>query len=574
MAKCRSRFAVSAGLWLVGCGLVLGCGGSSGAGGHAGASGSGGGGAGGGRICVSMSNGCSCYQAPSDAQPPACSGGSVAKLPGDVGVCCQSAGGVACQCEAYACINDANAGYCTCGPSDAVRGALTGDVVTACPAPAAATTGQCCYSKGANSCTCSTLACAGDEVPVAACALADVTVCGAGDVPPGTSVVNSCSGASGVAGSGGSAGAGASSGGRAGGAGGSGRGGAGGAAGGTGGGAAGVGGGAAGSGGHGTGGAGGGAGSHGSGGAGGGARDGGVDGGNLATCDVSVNNGLNGAGHDFDGDGVPDCVDTRVGSTSSRLDIVLYKGLGGGGFSPIPAITRNALTGVTIVTQIADLDGDGCNDVVVLSGPLATGTSFAVAYLRGQRNGIFALPSPGPTGVVERAPLTSVLGDFTGDGNPDVLMAGAATTASNTAEVRWLVFSGSAGPDGTAPVAVLTEVDTDSGLTAGAVGGGAGPVGVGDFNGDKKLDAVAILSYMGASSSQSYEEVVLALGDGHGGFTSSSSIPGTKGATSATIDDVNSDGHLDIQVELGSSAVPVTFYGDGTGTFSMTPPAP
>ena len=402
---------------------------------------------------------------------------------------------------------------------------------------------------------------------MAACALTNVTVCGAGVVPAGTSVVNSCLG-----GSGGSSGASGSSGGHAGGAGGSGRGGAGGAMGGAGGrGVAGAGGGA----GSGGGGPGGSAGIHGSGGTGGGPTDGGADGGMLSTCAVSVNNGLNGADHDFDGDGIPDCIQTIPGTLSDvRQDIALYKGLTGGGFSPIPTITYKALTAHIQVTQIADLDGDGCNDIVILTGPATTGTSFTVTYVRGQRNDRFALPSPAPTGVVETAPLETVLGDFTGDGNPDVFMLAAAKTASNTTEVHWLVFSGSAGPDPNASVAVLTEVDTDSGLAAGGNGGGAAPVGVGDFNSDEKLDAIALFSYLGASSSQSYEEVVLALGDGHGGFTASSPIPGTAGATAATVDDVNVDGFLDLEVELGSSTVPVTFYGDGTGMFSMTPPAP
>ena len=553
--------------------LVLGCGGSPGPGGQAGASGSGGAGAGNGLICFNTSNGCNCFEGQSDPQSPACNAGSVTKLPGDLGVCCQTEDGSSCQCEAYTCINDSNAEYCTCGPSSTVRGSLTGEVATVCPA--ALTTGHCCYSKGLNSCTCSVLACAGDEVPVTTCALTNVTVCGAGDVVAGT-LINSCSGVSGAAG--GSSGRGGSSGGLTGGAGGSGRGGAGGmaAAGGAGGKGGASAGGASGSGGRGVAGAGGAAGSHGAGATGGGPSDGGVDGAILSTCTVSVNNGLNGAGHDFDCDGIPDCVVTRFESGSSRQDIALHKGLVSGGFSPVPTMTYDAWTAFIMVTQIADLDGDGCNDVVVWSGPQSTGTSLAVTYIRGQGTGVFALPSPAPTGIVESpsVPLASVLGDFTNDGNPDIFMAGTAKTATNTAQVHWLVFSGSAGPDPNAFVAVLGEVDTDSGLSAGAAGGGASPVGVGDFNGDNKLDVIALLSYMGATSSQSYQELVLAVGDGHGGFTSSSPIPGTQGATSATIDDVNGDGHLDLQVEVAGATAPVTFYGDGTGTFSMTAPAP
>src|SRR5579863_5418798 len=131
MTKCCSRFAVSTAVWLLGSILVLGCGRSPGSGGHAGASG-GGAGTGAGRICFNTSNGCNCDVGQSDAQPLACNAGSVTQGPGDVGVCCQSQDGLACQCEAYTCINESNAVYCTCGPSGTVRGALTGDVTGVC----------------------------------------------------------------------------------------------------------------------------------------------------------------------------------------------------------------------------------------------------------------------------------------------------------------------------------------------------------------------------------------------------------------------------------------------------------
>ena len=49
-------------------------------------------------------------------------------------------------------------------------------------------------------------------------------------------------------------------------------------------------------------------------------------------------------------------------------------------------------------------------------------------------------------------------------------------------------------------------------------------------------------------------------------------MAGTDGVTSGTLADVNTDGNLDLQVYINSAATPTTFYGDGAGHFSTTPP--
>jgi hypothetical protein len=60
------------------------------------------------------------------------------------------------------------------------------------------------------------------------------------------------------------------------------------------------------------------------------------------------------------------------------------------------------------------------------------------------------------------------------------------------------------------------------------------------------------------------------MGRGDGNFDTTTTVPGTSGATNVTVGDTNTDGKLDLTVELPGGAT--VFYGDGAGNFSTTPP--
>jgi hypothetical protein len=142
---------------------------------------------------------------------------------------------------------------------------------------------------------------------------------------------------------------------------------------------------------------------------------------------------------------------------------------------------------------------------------------------------------PGP------APITTVAADFTGDGKPDV----ATTTqfGQGSAVVMPNLGTGTFG-------APLTVAGTS----------GSQSLAAGDVNGDGKRDLVGMTA----------NNVVVALGNGSGGFTAAGSYPETIGAQiQAILSDLNNDGKLDIVAMTFASVQ--TLINNGNGTFHAGP---
>lgn len=112
---------------------------------------------------------------------------------------------------------------------------------------------------------------------------------------------------------------------------------------------------------------------------------------------------------DMNGDGAKDL----VSSTDQNDLIAYYPNLGGGSFGPEAVIaTVNGPRGV----DIADLDGDGDNDVAATSWFLGGGVFYAL----NAGGGVFDAPvliDPSPYG-----PIHLVAGDLDGDGDPDLVV--------------------------------------------------------------------------------------------------------------------------------------------------------
>ena len=224
---------------------------------------------------------------------------------------------------------------------------------------------------------------------------------------------------------------------------------------------------------------------------------------------------------DFNGDGLPDLVFASEADTSPSQVGVIF---GAANFTlQSPASYAVGLTPGPPV--LADLNGDGVLDLVVAP---STGSSGNVSVLLGYGDGSFqpAVSFPAAAGAQSVA-----VGDFNGDGKPDLIVS---TFSLTTFLSNLLVFLGNG--DGTfqAPIVTTSPI---SGTT---------PVVVGDFNKDGKLDVLA--------GGQIW------LGNGNGTFRATSTFVG-----GLVVADMNGDGNLDV-VGTGGGGVLVQL-GNGDGTF-------
>ena len=175
---------------------------------------------------------------------------------------------------------------------------------------------------------------------------------------------------------------------------------------------------------------------------------------------------------------------------------------------------------------------------------VATGNSFSLpgtATLGPVSGGTGFLNVPIPvvdSGLADAPPIVAI-GDFNGDGIPDILSAphgGIAVSLGNG--------------DGTFAVPLIPKLDSADGINA---------FGVGDFNGDGLTDLLV--------DDEDTSKLTVLLGNGDGTFTVGQTMP--YNSKSIAIADFNGDGKLDIalpgNILLGN--------GDGTFTAAANPPA-
>ena len=246
---------------------------------------------------------------------------------------------------------------------------------------------------------------------------------------------------------------------------------------------------------------------------------------------------------DFNGDGHFDLAvaDHNINAPSAGAVSVLL-GNGSGGFSAAPgspfAVGNNPSS-----VAVGDFNGDGHSDLAV-----ANFEGNSVSVLLGNGSGGFSAASGSPF-AVGQYPTSVAVGDFNGDGHPDLAVANAGG-----ASVSVLLGNGSGGFSA-APGSPF------------AVGNKPVSMAVGDFNGDGYRDL--------AVANESGNSVSVLLGNGSGGFSAAPGSPFAVGVepSSVAVGDLNGDGHVDLAVVNHNNNEPSTgsvsvLLGDGSGGFT------
>ena len=223
-----------------------------------------------------------------------------------------------------------------------------------------------------------------------------------------------------------------------------------------------------------------------------------------------------------------------------------------GGCPLVTSYFRNP-EGNAQMVAFADINGDGKMDLVIAQ----SGNQWDLVVELGNGDGTFqpgiaTMPVACCTPDLRGANWV-VVGDFNGDGKPDVAI-GSGT--GNTGYVTVLLGKG----DGTFTLSQIINVAAGAGPASGAVG---------DFNGDGKLD----LAFVNNSVTPGVVDVYLGNGNGTFAQTPSASVPINASGSepnSIVLGDFNKDGKLDFATtDTGNSSPNIVSValGNGDGTF-------
>ena len=251
---------------------------------------------------------------------------------------------------------------------------------------------------------------------------------------------------------------------------------------------------------------------------------------------------------DLNGDGLPDLAVADYGD--GTVSVLLNQGPENEMLfaSPVDYEAGGLAPGSMAV---GDFDGDGKPDLAVASeDPLPDGgygLAKAGVFLN-QGGGSFApqlIISLGDAG--EQSPVV-VVGDFTGDGRPDL-----AVTTQDVNAVTVLLNEGAGwGHGGFLPQATYA---------IGSLSNGDKPVSIaaGDFNGDGLLDL--------AVANPGSDSVAVLLGQPGGSFAAQITYSTESGPQAVAVGDFSGDGKPDIAVANGGDGTIDVLTNDGAGNF-------
>jgi hypothetical protein len=261
-------------------------------------------------------------------------------------------------------------------------------------------------------------------------------------------------------------------------------------------------------------------------------------------------------GNFIPGNSAPDFVIGNANDSGLTGGVTVFLSNADGSMQPGVTYTGAATAQLQYVV-VADVNGDGIPDIVATDG-----VNGGVQIFTGNGDGTFTPGTAFPTDTVAVTTLGIVVGDFNGDGFPDLAVINQ--TGANTADVG-VLLNDSQGHGN------FTLVPGNPALPALAQ-----ELATADINGDKKLDLTVPISGTVASPGSS---VAVFLGNGDGTFTPGTAVTlSNNGSTfyqpiDAAIGDLNGDGKPDLivstddQVPGSANQGIVVALGNGDGTF-------
>ena len=231
---------------------------------------------------------------------------------------------------------------------------------------------------------------------------------------------------------------------------------------------------------------------------------------------------------DFNGDGKPDL------AVADEAGVSVLLGKGDGTFQ---APVSSGLGTFPRSVAVGDFDGDGRLDLAVAT---TSNSTNKVSVLLGRRDGTFHAAANYGAGT---NPCSVAVGDFNGDGKPDLAVANLGLFGGNYTEGSVSVLLGNG--DGTFQPAVNYTP-----------GGNPSYVVAGDFNADGKLD-LAVAAY-------STNNVSLLLGRGDGTFLAAANFRTASNPSFLVVGDFNGDGKPDLATVNYSGVSVLLSKGDGS----------